>query len=169
MEMKYMRHFSGISIYIFASFFIFSGCMSNSNEREKMKDNNMQFEVSKSDKEWKETLTSDQYLVLRKKGTEPAFTGKYYSNKAKGLYVGAGCGNELFHSDAKFDSRTGWPSFWAPISEKSVVTQTDNSHSMQRTEVMCSRCGGHLGHVFDDGPKPTGLRYCINSVSLNFK
>lgn len=145
------------------------GCIENSKGNENMKDNQAKFEVTKSDKEWKEILSPEQYRVLREKGTEPAFTGKYYSNKNKGLYVCAGCGNELFHSDAKFDSGTGWPSFFMPVSEKSVITQSDNSHFMQRTEVLCKKCGGHLGHVFDDGPKPTGLRYCINSTSLNFE
>jgi peptide-methionine (R)-S-oxide reductase len=127
------------------------------------------FEVSKSEKEWKEILTSQQFYVLRKAGTEVAFTGKYNNNKAKGLYVCAGCGNELFHSDTKFDSGTGWPSFWNPLSGESVLTRTDKSLFMTRTEVLCSRCGGHLGHVFDDGPRPTGMRYCLNSISLDFK
>lgn len=107
--------------------------------------------------------------MLREKGTEPAFTGKYYQNKKKGVYLCAGCGQELFDSDTKFDSGTGWPSFWAPISKNRVIRKPDNSYSMQRTEVLCSRCGGHLGHVFDDGPAPTGKRFCINSISLDFK
>lgn len=147
-------------------FFILIGCASNSND--KIKDENMKFEINKTEKEWKGTLTPEQYNVLREKGTEQAFTGRYYHNTEKGVYLCAGCGNELFYSDAKFDSGSGWPSFWVPVSEKSVVTQPDNSHSMRRTEILCGKCGSHLGHVFDDGPKPTGMRYCVNSLSLNF-
>ena len=121
-------------------------------------------EIIKSDEEWKKSLTSEQYRVLREKGTERAFTGSYYNEHAKGTYKCAACGTELFKSDTKFESGTGWPSFYAPVSG-GVKTEDDNSYG-QRTEVLCSRCGGHLGHVFDDGPKPTGKRYCINSVSL---
>lgn len=123
----------------------------------------------KSDEDWKKILTPQQYHVLREKGTEPAFTGKYYQNKKKGVYLCAACGQELFDSNTKFDSGTGWPSFWAPISEDRVVKRPDNSYSMRRTEVLCSRCGSHLGHVFDDGPAPTGERFCMNSISLDFK
>jgi len=107
--------------------------------------------------------------VLREKGTERPFTGKHLYNKKKGKYVCAGCGNELFSSDKKFDSGTGWPSFWAPIAEDKVELEADNSLGMQRTEVLCNQCGGHLGHVFDDGPKPTGHRFCINSGALHFE
>ena len=145
--------------------FAFTGCVSNT----KKEDKELNFEVIKSEEEWKEILTSEQFRVLRKKGTERAFTGKYYNNKKTGLYVCAGCGNELFHSDNKFDSGTGWPSYWMPVREDKIIEQPDNSLFMRRTEVLCSRCGGHLGHVFDDGPQPTGLRYCINSLSLNFE
>ncbi len=134
-----------------------------------MKSKEATFEINKSEEEWEKTLTPEQFRVLRKKGTELAFTGKYYHNKEKGLYVCAACGNPLFHSDAKFDSGTGWPSYWRPVSDKSVVTLVDYSHNMRRVEVLCGKCGGHLGHVFDDGPRPTGLRYCINSVSLDFQ
>ena len=157
-----------ITMYLFILSAMFSGCVTKSNEKVNMEDNKLQFAVVKSEKEWKEILTPEQYHVLHEKGTEPAFSGRYYNNEDKGLYVCAGCGNELFHSDAKFDSGTGWPSFWMPISEKSIIMQSDNSNFMHRTEVLCSRCGGHLGHVFDDGPRPTGLRYCMNSVAMRF-
>ncbi|MFC1715862.1 peptide-methionine (R)-S-oxide reductase MsrB [Candidatus Poribacteria bacterium] len=134
-----------------------------------MKDTLLESGVSLSEEEWKGILTPGQFFVLRKKGTERAYTGEYHDSKKEGLYVCAGCGNELFHSDAKFDSGTGWPSFWMPISEESVVTQPDNGFFTRATEVLCSRCGGHLGHVFDDGPLPTGLRYCLNSLALDFE
>ncbi len=129
----------------------------------------MEQKTKKSEEEWRKTLTPEEFHVLREKGTERSFTGKYLRNKKKGIYVCAGCGNKLFSSDTKFDSGTGWPSFTSPISEKSLEMKTDNSLGMRRTEVLCSRCDGHLGHVFKDGPKPTGLRFCINSVALRFK
>ncbi|MEO6324293.1 MAG: peptide-methionine (R)-S-oxide reductase MsrB [Thermoanaerobaculia bacterium] len=124
--------------------------------------------VVKTEQEWRSILTPEQFAVLRKKGTERAFTGRLWDNHDAGVYVCAACGNELFGSDTKFDSGTGWPSFWAPLSERSVKTEEDRSFFSVRTEVLCRRCGGHLGHVFDDGPKPTGQRYCMNSVSMNF-
>ena len=123
----------------------------------------------KSEKDWKKILSPEEYHVLREKGTEPAFTGKYLRNKKKGIYVCAACGNELFSSDKKFDSGTGWPSFWNSISKDNIEEKTDNSHGMRRTEVLCKKCGGHLGHVFNDGSQPTGQRFCINSISLSFK
>lgn len=128
-----------------------------------------EYSVIKSEKEWKQELTEEEYYVLREKGTERAFSGDLWDNKQNGSYFCAGCGQILFHSDTKFKSGTGWPSFWNPASDTSILEFQDNSYGMKRVEVVCSSCGGHLGHVFEDGPDPTGLRYCINSVSLDFE
>ena len=125
--------------------------------------------IHKTDAEWKKILTPEQYHVLREKGTERAFTGALTNNHEKGIYLCAACDLDLFSSDAKFESGTGWPSFYQPIAPSHVETETDRSFFSVRTEVHCARCEGHLGHVFDDGPRPTGLRYCMNSVSLKFK
>lgn len=125
--------------------------------------------IARSDAEWKAQLTAEQYRVLRKHGTERAFTGQYHGSKEPGVYRCAGCGERLFSSETKFDSGTGWPSFYEPIAPEAVATTVDDSWFMRRTEVRCARCDGHLGHVFDDGPAPTGLRYCINSVALDLE
>ncbi len=128
-----------------------------------------QFPVQKTDEQWREQLTEEQYHVLREAGTERAFTGKYWDEHADGIYHCAGCGNALFDAEHKFDSGTGWPSYTRPIDEGAVAEREDNSHGMTRTEVVCADCGGHLGHVFTDGPEPTSLRYCINSAALTLK
>ncbi len=119
--------------------------------------------------DWKNKLTPESYHILREKGTEPAFTGAYYKTKDSGMYVCVACGNEVFSSDTKYDSGSGWPSFYAPHSKDAVVKETDTNHGMERIEITCARCGGHLSHVFPDGPKPTGERYCINSAALKLK
>lgn len=125
--------------------------------------------IFKTDEEWRKELTPEQYRVLREKGTERAFTGEFAEHHEEGIYLCAGCGEALFSSDTKYDSGSGWPSYYAPLNANTIEEQIDRTHGMIRTEVHCARCGGHLGHVFNDGPRPTGLRYCINSVSMKFK
>jgi peptide-methionine (R)-S-oxide reductase len=157
------------AILVIGILFLFS-CNVRSQNDSKMNDQKKPaYEVDKSEDEWRQFLSPVEFKILREKGTEYAFTGQFYNHKEKGTYLCAGCGNELFTSDSKYDSGCGWPSFYEPLSKEKIGEFEDKSHGMVRTEIVCNKCGGHLGHVFPDGPKPTGLRYCVNSASLDFK
>ena len=142
--------------------------MNSKIEKDSLSNDNHKFEIVKSEEQWKKELTPEQYEIIRQKGTERPGTGKLLHNKDIGTYVCAACKNELFTSDSKFDAHCGWPSFYAEKAKGKILYKRDNTIGMSRTEIMCAKCGGHLGHVFDDGPEPTGLRYCVNSVSVEF-
>jgi peptide-methionine (R)-S-oxide reductase len=155
-------------IIMLATSLLCTACMGQSNESKNKQTTETPPPFYKTEAEWKQLLTPQQYHILREKGTERAFTGKYYKTNDKGVYSCAACGEELFASDMKFDSDCGWPSFDRAMEGGKIKTEVDRSYGMVRTEIMCARCGGHLGHLFDDGPTITGKRYCVNSVSLNF-
>jgi peptide-methionine (R)-S-oxide reductase len=157
------------TILFLLSFYVITGYSHCQVKSDKNTHETNSYAISKSQSEWKKVLTPEQYHVLREKGTEYAFSGKFNDFKEKGTYVCAACNNELFDSGTKYDSGSGWPSFYKPIDNNSIHEVVDNSLGMQRIEAVCAKCGGHLGHVFDDGPKPTGLRYCVNSISMEFK
>jgi len=151
--------------------FIFTliSCSNAQTSKQIDSDKTLKFEITKSNDEWKKELSEDAYNVLREKGTERAYTGKFYKHDENGVYTCGACGEPLFSSKTKFESGSGWPSFYDVVENGNVLVSKDSSHGMQRDEVVCGKCGGHLGHVFEDGPRPTGLRYCINSISLDFE
>ncbi len=158
---------TNLLILIFLSSFAFSATFGQSKQLSNQK--KIQTPMQKTEEEWKKMLSPEQYNILRQKGTERPYSGKFYAHKEKGMYTCAGCGVELFSSEQKFDAHCGWPSFFDKLPGGRIKTHKDLTHGMARTEITCANCGGHLGHVFDDGPKPTNLRYCVNSGSLEFK
>jgi peptide-methionine (R)-S-oxide reductase len=169
--MKYFSSLQRMSVLVLFGCLIACGSRADEPSRTsqpQQKGKTVMSKVVKTEAEWRKDLSPEAYTVLREKGTERAFTGKDWDNHRKGVYKCAACGLELFTSDTKFDSGTGWPSFFQPIAPENVATESDRTYGMVRTEAKCARCGGHLGHVFDDGPKPTGLRYCMNSISMEF-
>lgn len=169
---KFLKKFSSFHLTVTFLSIIFllpaAGCRAQESKVEQEENNPKSTIMNKSEKEWKQLLTPSQYHILREAGTERPFTGKYESFFEKGTYVCAGCGNELFESSTKYHSGCGWPSFFDVKSNKNITLHRDTSFGMVRTEIRCARCGGHLGHIFEDGPEPTGLRYCINSEALRF-
>jgi peptide-methionine (R)-S-oxide reductase len=161
-------NYKKVALISFVFLLMFSSC-SKSQETKKAMVKKIDTKIEKTDVEWKAQLTPEEFHVLREKGTEMAFTGDLWNNHEEGIYICAACGEKLFSSSTKFESGTGWPSFFEPFNQENVFIERDTTFGMLREEVLCAKCGGHLGHVFNDGPEPTGLRYCVNSVSMNFE